>query len=264
MTFSVVAFDRDTKSWGVAVASKFLAVGSVVPWAEAGTGAVATQALSNISYGPEGLRLLRDRGAKEVVEKLTVADDKREHRQLGIVDSKGEAFAFTGSKCYDYAGHIIGDGYTVQGNILAGREVIEAMAREMDGKGMFQYRLMNALEAAQANGGDKRGKQSSAMLIVREDGGFEEFTDRYIDLRVDDSADPMGELRRLEFLWEAIFFKDEMVKVERYAQQVNEALSAAGYGTIGEWAFDNNFDYGAAEGKIGKKALTILIGQPIE
>lgn len=261
MTFSVVAYDRDTKSWGVAVASRFIAVGSVVPWAEAKVGAIATQALSNISYGPNGLKLLRENNAKKVVEKLTAADDQREHRQLGVVDSKGEAFAFTGSKCFDYAGHIIGDGFTVQGNILAGSEVIEAMAKEIEKTGKFQIKLMNALDAAQSNGGDRRGKQSAAMLIVREDGGFEKFTDRYVDLRVDDSLTPMEELRRMEFLWEATFFDSEMAEIYQNKGQIESALTKLGYKTLGEWAFDNNFECDEKEGKIGKKALKILLDQ---
>ena len=177
-TFSIVGFDPETKDLGVAVASKFIAVGALVPWAEANVGAIATQALANISYGPRGLELLR-RGysAKKVLQILISDDPQREERQVGIVDSKGEAAAFTGSKCYPYAGHIIGENYAVQGNILTGPEVLEEMAKAFEQtKGELVDKLLAALEAGDKAGGDRRGKQSAAIIVVREKGGYGGYT----------------------------------------------------------------------------------------
>lgn len=260
MTFSVVAYDRDTKSWGVGVASKFLAVGSAVPFAQYGVGAVATQAWSNLSYGPNGLELLKTKNAEDTVRALTSADDLRERRQLGIVDSKGNAFAFTGKKCLDFAGHIVGDGFTVQGNILAGRSVIEAMAKEMEGRLPFTERILRALEAAQSKGGDRRGKQSAAILIVSEQ-GYEEFTSKYVDIRIDDSKEPLRELRRVMFLWEATFFKEEMVPIKDHLTEIQSALKRLGYETLSAWAGDNNFEEKCTEDKIGEKTLRVLLEQ---
>jgi len=198
-TFSIVAFDPKTGDLGVAVASRVLAVGAVVPYAQAGVGAIATQAFANTTYGPKGLVLLRKGLTPEQVLKRLLAEDKdREHRQVGIVDAKGRATAFTGKKCLPWAGHLVGKGYAVQGNILAGEQVVKRMAQAFENtKGELAERLMAALEAGEASGGDARGKQSAALLVVRKGGGYGGFDDRYIDLRVDDHPEPVKELRRL-------------------------------------------------------------------
>jgi len=234
-TFSIVGFDPETKDLGVAVASKFIAVGALVPWAEANVGAIATQALANISYGPRGLELLR-RGysAKKVLQILISDDPQREERQVGIVDSKGEAAAFTGSKCYPYAGHIVGENYAVQGNILTEPEVLEEMAKAFEKtKGELVDRLLAALEAGDKAGGDRRGKQSAAIIVVREKGGYGGYTDRYVDLRVDDHPEPVQELKRLFKIWELTLLTrekpDDIVDKNEVAAAVQRALKKLGY-----------------------------------
>lgn len=212
MTFSIVArarHDSGRPEWGVAVASKFLAVGSAVPWARAGAGAVATQALANLSYGPEGLALLeRGADAASVVKRLTDADEERAHRQLGVVDSSGGAATFTGAECLDWAGGATGDGYCCQGNILAGGEVVSAMACAFEGtSGDLPDRLMAALEAGDEAGGDRRGRQSAALYVVREGAGYGGTIDVAVDLRVDDHQDPVPEVLRLLRL-QRLYFPD--------------------------------------------------------
>jgi uncharacterized Ntn-hydrolase superfamily protein len=199
MTFSIAAHDPERGDWGVAVASKFPAVGVVVPWARAGVGAVATQAHANVRYGPEGLALLEGgAGAERAVEALTGADEGREQRQLGMVDASGRAASFTGAECLTWAGGITGEGFTCQGNILTGPEVVEEMARAYrDSAGELVDRLLAALVAGDAAGGDRRGRQSAALLVVRAGGGYDGRNDRYIDLRVDDHRDPLTELVRV-------------------------------------------------------------------
>ncbi|MDQ7843108.1 MAG: DUF1028 domain-containing protein [Armatimonadota bacterium] len=198
-TFSIVALDPATCELGVGVASKFLAVGAAVPWARSGAGAVATQAWANLSYGPEGLALLEQGlGAEEVVRRLTEADQDREHRQVGVVDRTGGAAAWTGRECFRWAGHRTGRGYTCQGNILTGEAVVTAMAATFEhSSGPLPERLVTALEAGQAEGGDSRGQQSAALYVVKEKGGYGGWLDRYIDLRVDDHPTPIAELRKL-------------------------------------------------------------------
>jgi uncharacterized Ntn-hydrolase superfamily protein len=205
-TFSIVAYDPETGDLGVAVQSRFLGVGSVVPWAKAGVGAVATQAWANVLYGPEGLALLAGgKDAAAAVATLTGADADRDRRQVGIVDAKGRAAAHTGAGCLDWAGHRTGEGFTVQGNILAGKPVVDAMA---DGfvaaKGELADRLVEALAAGQRAGGDKRGMQSAALLVTRKNGGYGGNNDRYIDLRVEDAKDPIAELKRLLDLYKRV------------------------------------------------------------
>ena len=198
-TFSIVAFDPDRREWGIGVASKFLAVGSVVPWAQAETGAIATQSYANTSYGPGGLSLL-DEGlpAAETLQKLTDADEKRNVRQVGIVDREGNAATYTGSECLPWAGGKTGRHFTCQGNILTGPEVVDEMASAYEASsGPLAWRILSALEAADRAGGDSRGKQSAAILIVREDSGYGGFNDRMIDFRVDDHQDPIPELARI-------------------------------------------------------------------
>src|SRR5512133_1824771 len=173
-TYSIVACDLDRAQWGVATQSKFLAVGSVVPWAEAQVGAVATQSYANPQYGPDGLALLRQGvPAKEVVQRLTEADDGREQRQLGIVDGRGAAATYTGGECHDWAGGRTGDGYAAQGNILVSAATVDAIAETFESAtGSLAERLLDCLDAAQAAGGDRRGQQSAALLVVERDGGY--------------------------------------------------------------------------------------------
>jgi uncharacterized Ntn-hydrolase superfamily protein len=198
-TFSIVAYDPDRQEWGVGVASRYLAVGSVVPWARAGVGAIATQSQANTSYGPKGLQLLgKGKSAAETVRLLTEEDANRDVRQVGIVDARGNAATFTGSRCNAWAGGTTGKHYACQGNILAGEAVVRDMARAFEGtKGALAWRIMTALEAAEKAGGDKRGKQAAAILVVRDKGGAGGFNDRMIDLRVDDHKDPVKELARI-------------------------------------------------------------------
>ena len=211
MTFSIVAWDPHTPEWGVAVASKFLAVGGVVPWAEAGAGAVATQALANLSYGPGGLERMRSgEDAQSVVDALTAADDERDQRQLGIVDSSGRAATFTGTRCFDWAGGATGDGFCCQGNILAGPQVVDAMKSAFEAaSGELAVRLLAALKAGDGAGGDRRGRQSAALVVVRAGGGYGGGGDRAVDLRVDDDADPVPELLRLFDLHSLYFPRPE-------------------------------------------------------
>jgi uncharacterized Ntn-hydrolase superfamily protein len=206
-TFSIVAWDPAAREWGVAVQSKFLGVGAVVPWAQAEVGAVATQAWANTSYGPRGLALLAEGlSADEVVERLVAADEGRDHRQLGVVDRQGRAAAWTGRQCMAWAGHRVGDGFTCQGNILAGSAVVDAMAEAFTGtRGPLAERLLAALAAGQAAGGDRRGQQSAALLVVRAEGGYGRFTDRAVDLRVEDHPRPIEELTRIYRLHQLYF-----------------------------------------------------------
>ncbi|MDQ3360206.1 MAG: DUF1028 domain-containing protein [Actinomycetota bacterium] len=234
-TFSIAAFDPETDSLGVAVQSKFLAVGAVVPWARAGVGAVATQAMANFNYGPRGLQLMAEgRTAEETVEALTSADEDRDHRQLGVVDARGRAATYTGSGCFDWAGGVTGEHYAAQGNILVGRETVEAMAKTYEETGgEFAARLLAALGAGQEAGGDSRGRQSAALLVVREGGGYGGDNDRVIDLRVDDHPGPIEELARLRDL-HALYFgetgPEDVIAVDGDARkEVVDALLRAGY-----------------------------------
>ena len=228
------------------MASKFLAVGALVPWAEAGAGAVATQAYGNPRYGPEGLALLRAGAAAEaVVAQLVAADPDREQRQLGVVDAQGRSAAFTGASCHDWAGHLCGSGFAAQGNLLAGPGVVEALAATFaagraaarvggpSGGTTLAELLIDCLAAADAGGGDRRGRQSAALLVVEADGGYAGLWDRLVDLRVDDHADPVGELRRLFALHQRLFGATpagEWLPVEgALAEEVAARLAALGY-----------------------------------
>ncbi len=218
-TFSIVAYDPQEEEWGVAVQSKFLAAAAVVSWAQAKAGAVATQAWANASYGPQGLRLFEQGlSAEEVVKRLIQADEGREHRQVGVVDSRGAAFAFTGSECLPWAGHIVGEGYTCQGNILVSQETLEAMASTFEEtEGKLADRLVASLLAGQEAGGDSRGQQSAGLLVVREKGGYGGFSDRVVDLRVDDHPTPILEMKRLLELHKLYFGETDpgkLVKIE--------------------------------------------------
>ncbi|MDZ4805499.1 MAG: DUF1028 domain-containing protein [Candidatus Eisenbacteria bacterium] len=202
-TFSIVAWDSTTGDLGVAVQSKFFAVGAVVPWARAGVGAVATQSFGNTTFGPRGLEMLAaGRSPGETMEALLSDDAGRAQRQVGIVDAAGRAASFTGEGCMAWAGGKEGVHYAAQGNILAGPEVVAAMSRAFESTGgLLGDRLLAALDAGQAAGGDSRGMQSAALLVVRDKGGYGGFNDRWCDLRVDDAPNPFVELRRLYNLW---------------------------------------------------------------
>ena len=237
-TFSIVACDLKAEEWGVAVQSKFLAVGPIVPWAEANVGAIATQAYANTSYGPRGLAMLKlGFSAEETLKKLLETDEGREHRQVGIVDAQGRAAAFTGKECYPWAGHIVGKNFSVQGNILVGQETVEAMAEAFERtRGPLWKRLLEALRAGQRAGGDRRGQQSAAIVVVKEKSGYGEFTDRMIDLRVDDHPQPIEELARLLDLHELYFGQTKKrIKLDTTAtKRVQTMLKALGYykGTV--------------------------------
>lgn len=203
-TYSIVGYDAATGDLGVAVQSKFFAVGSVVPWAKAGVGAIASQAFGNTTFGPRGLALL-EQGVpvEDVIARLLESDEAAAQRQVGVVDALGASAAYTGARCMAWAGHESGPGFSAQGNILVSEATVKAMADAFRAtEGVLGERMMRALEAGQEAGGDSRGMQSAAMLIVREKGGYGGYNDRYCDLRVDDHADPIAELRRIFNVWE--------------------------------------------------------------
>jgi uncharacterized Ntn-hydrolase superfamily protein len=207
-TYSIVACDLAAGQWGVAVQSKFLAVGSVVPWAEPKVGAIATQSYANPRYGPDGLALLRaGRSAQETIEALTAADEGRAERQVGIVDRRGNAATFTGAGCHGWAGGRTGDGYAAQGNILVSADTVDALAAAFESNAHLELaeRLIESLAAAQAAGGDRRGQQSASLLVVEKDAGYAKLSDTAVDLRVDDHERPIEELRRLLMLHRELF-----------------------------------------------------------
>jgi uncharacterized Ntn-hydrolase superfamily protein len=234
-TFSIVAFDPATGDLGVAVTSKFPAVGNGVPWARAGVGAVATQAAANLSFGEEGLSLMgKGLTAGEALKKVLEADPGREDRQVGMVDSRGNAATHTGKNCFSWAGGKIGRNYAAQGNILVGAETVEAMARAFESsKGELPGRLVAALEAGQAAGGDRRGRESAALLVVRKGAGYGGKGDRWVDLRVDDHPEPVAELRRLLNVHQLYFGRTDRSKVHRIdaalARELQEVLARRGF-----------------------------------
>lgn len=234
MTFSIVARDSETGELGVAVQSKFLAVGAVVPWARADVGAIATQAWANTSYGPRGLELLGSGlTASGVVARLTADDPGREDRQLGVVSADGSVATFTGTRCFDWAGGVTGAHYACQGNILMGQETVRAMAQTFESStGLLCDRLLSALAAGQAAGGDSRGQQSAALLVVRHAGGYGGFNDRFIDLRVDDHEAPIGELQRILQLHKLYLFptdpKDLLEIDAEIGRELQSLLTATG------------------------------------
>lgn len=236
MTFSIAASDHgvDPPEWGVAVASKFLAVGSAVPWVRAGAGAVATQALANLSYGPDGLELLAEgRSAEDAVKVLTDRDDGRAHRQVGIVDALGRAASYTGRECLEWAGGVTGEGYCCQGNILTGPGVVAAMASAFEStEGELAARMLAALRAGDAAGGDRRGRQSAAVYVAREGGSYGGEIDRSVDLRVEDHPAPVPELERLFSLHRLLFPRPEdleFLPAETVAVELRALLRKAGY-----------------------------------
>ena len=253
-TYSIVACDLEAGQWGVAVQSKFLSVGAVVPWAEPQVGAVATQAYANPRYGPQGLEKLREgKSAQEVVDELTQADDGRSQRQLGIVDAQGGSASFTGDECLDWAGGRTGDGYAAQGNILVSEQTVVALATAFEGSAgkPLAERLLDCLAAGQAAGGDRRGQQSAALLVVEKEGGYAGLSDVVVDLRVDDHPRPVEELVRLYGLHQAIFGKtpaEEWIVVDdELAAELRERLARLGYdGDLEEaftaWAGNENLE----------------------
>lgn len=220
-TYSIVAYDRVTGDLGVAVQSKFFGVGTVVPWAKAGVGAIATQASANIRYGPEGLKLLEaGLTPREVIDKLTSADEGRDDRQCGMVDANGSAASYTGRACLAFAGNRTGTHYAVQGNILVGEKVLEDMAEAYEaaqkaGAGELADWLVAALQAGEDAGGDSRGRQSAALLVVRDKSGYGGANDRYIDLRVEDHTDPTHELGRLLEIHKKFYARRHQAKPAR-------------------------------------------------
>ncbi|WP_226577942.1 DUF1028 domain-containing protein [Halobacillus litoralis] len=234
-TFSIAAHDPDTGEWGVAVQSKFLGVGAVVPWAKAGVGAVATQAFANPAYGPDGLSLLEEGfSAEGVVEKLTTGDPQKEERQVGVIDAQGRAASFTGKECYDWAGGKVGKHYAAQGNILVNEATVTDMGEAFEkAQGSLADRLMTAIKAAQQAGGDSRGKQSAAILVVKDQAGYGGLSDVAVDLRVDDHPDPIEELDRIYQLQKLYFGETEpedVLEVKGYVKGgVLNHLNRLGY-----------------------------------
>ena len=248
MTFSLVARSADGSQWGVAVASKFLAVGAAVPAAKYGVGAIATQSLANLAYRPDGLRMLTEgRTAQEVLDALTAADDVRDQRQAGIVDRDGNAATFTGDGCHAWAGGRTGAGYAAQGNILTGPEVVDALADAFEGTaGTLAHRLTTALLAGDRAGGDRRGRQSAALLVVSENGGYGGGSDVLVDLRIDDHPDPVPELGRLLDLHDLYFGKPDpdalLPLTGELLDEVQDRLARLGYETLDAWAGVENYE----------------------
>jgi uncharacterized Ntn-hydrolase superfamily protein len=234
MTFSIVARDPQKGELGIAVQSKFLGVGAVVPWAKAGVGAIATQSWANTSYGPRGLDLLENGlSADEVLTHLTQNDENRAKRQVGIVSVAGKPTTYTGEECFPWAGGYIGEHFACQGNILVGEDTVLAMARTFEETtGLLCDRLISALAAGQEAGGDSRGQQSAALLVVKEKGGYEGFNDRFIDLRVDDHPHPIDELRRILQLHKLYLFptdpSDILIIDQKLAVEIQELLTRSG------------------------------------
>jgi uncharacterized Ntn-hydrolase superfamily protein len=252
-TYSIAACDLEAGQWGVATQSKFLAVGSVVPWAEPEIGAIATQAYANPRYGRDGLDLLREGlSPDEVVARLTEADEGRAHRQLGVVDSEGRSATFTGDECVDWAGGRTGPCYAAQGNILVSGETVDAIAATFESStGPLAERLLDCLDAAQAAGGDRRGQQSAALLVVERDAGYAGLSDEVVDLRVEDHERPLEELRRIFALHQAMFGKtpaDQWLEVDDdLAAELRDRLARLGYeGDLGaafvRWTGNENLE----------------------
>ena len=248
-TYSLCACDLAAGQWGVATQSKFLAVGSVVPWAEPHVGAIATQAYANPRYGPEGLALLREGlSAEDVVDRLTSADDERAHRQLGVVDAAGRAATYTGDDCLAWAGGRTGEGYAAQGNILVSGATVDALAETFEssaGKPLAE-RLLDSLDAAEAAGGDSRGRQSAALIVVERDGGYANLSDVLIDLRVDEHPDPLVELRRIYRMHDALFGstpREQWLTVdEALRAELDDLLRRAGHPDLASWAGVENLE----------------------
>ncbi len=256
-TFSIVAYSPEENAWGVAVASKFLAAGALVSWAKSDAGAIATQSFAKVGFGPAGLALLAEgKSASETLAALLKDDPKRESRQVGIVDAQGNVAAHTGKSCNDWAGHKLGTHFSVQGNILTGADVLDAMSESfLSASGELADRLVAALRAGDSAGGDKRGKQSAAVLVVKPGGGYGGDTDHYLDLRVDDDEQPVKKLRQL-LESHHLFFgeakpEDQLPINEEIARELQNILVSEGYmgGEVnGEWD------------AVTKQAFWVLVG----
>ena len=256
MTFSIVARSADGESWGVAVASKFLAVGAAVPAAVAGVGAVATQAYANVAYKGLGLAHLDEGATASVaVQRLIEEDEGRDERQVGIVDLDGGAATYTGPACLDWAGGLTGEGCAVQGNILTGPEVVEEMLRTFEASDPdlpLARRLLAALQAGDTAGGDRRGRQSAALLVVKEGAGYGGFDDVAVDLRIDDHADPMGELERLLGLHEDLHpdvpEEDRVPDTPELLAELDSRAAALGFDGFLAWTGAHNYEgYGGPD-----------------
>jgi uncharacterized Ntn-hydrolase superfamily protein len=248
-TYSLCACDLVAGQWGVATQSKFLAVGSVVPWAEPQVGAIATQAYANPGYGPDGLALLREGlTADEVIGRLTSADDGRAHRQLGVVDREGRAATYTGAECHAWAGGRTGHRYAAQGNILVSGATVDSLVETFEASAgkPLAVRLLDCLDAAEAAGGDSRGRQSAALLVVERDGGYAGLPDLPVALRVDDHPDPLVELRRIYRLHDALFGqtpREEWIPVDAaLREEIDGLLGATGHVTLADWAGAENLE----------------------
>jgi uncharacterized Ntn-hydrolase superfamily protein len=248
-TYSMVGCDLEARQWGVAVQSKFLAVGALCPFAEAEVGAVATQSFVNPRYGPDGLALLREGlSAEEAVERLTAADEGRAQRQLGIVDREGRAATYTGERCFAWAGGRTGAGYAAQGNILVGEETVDALAATFEATDDLPLvqRLIECLGNAQAAGGDRRGQQSAALVVVQKDGGYAGLSDTLVDLRVDDHERPIEELRRIYGIHRRLFEvspRDDWLPLEGDLRtEVDERLGRLGQNSLAAWAGVENLE----------------------
>ena len=248
-TYSICACDLEAQQWGVAVQSKFLAVGCVVPWAEPLVGAIATQSWANPRYGPDGLALLREGlTAEETVMRLTEADEGRAQRQLGIVDREGRGATYTGDECNDWAGGRVGSGYAAQGNILVSTETVDALAETFEataGKPLVE-RLLDSLDAAQAAGGDRRGQQSAAILVVGPEQGYAGLSDVFVDLRVDDHVRPLEELRRLFGIHQELFGgtpRSQWIAVnDGLRKEIEDRLAVLGFDRLEDWAGEENLE----------------------
>ncbi|MGM0841670.1 MAG: DUF1028 domain-containing protein [Bacillota bacterium] len=226
MTYSIVGYDPEEKEWGIAVQSKFLGVGSVVPFAKAGVGAVATQSYANTSYGPHALQLMEEgKTAEEALDIITKDDPDRPLRQVGLIDACGNSATFTGEGCYDWAGGLTGKHFAAQGNILVDENTVKAMTETFESTtGSLAERLLHALDAGQDAGGDSRGMQSAALLVVKESGGYGGFNDRYIDLRVDDHTSPIKELKRIYSMHQLYFKESEPGRVVLLEGEIHDEV----------------------------------------
>jgi uncharacterized Ntn-hydrolase superfamily protein len=282
-TFSIVAHDPAEHAWGIAVASKFPAVGAVVPWARAEAGAVATQSYANTTFGPLGLALMQEGlSAREAVDRLIEDDDQRALRQLGMVDARGTAATYTGEGCYEWAGGLTGPSFCCQGNILSGSQVIESMAAAyQETVGDFPGRLVSALLAGDRAGGDRRGRQSAAILAVKTGGGYGGFNDRWLDYRVDDHVDPVPELEKLLGLHHLYFGASEpedqlaiegevartlqaiMVQLAYYAGEVNGVYDGETRRSLREFLGNENFEDRTdfEQGRIDRPVLEYLVNK---
>jgi len=248
-TYSICACDLEARQWGVAVQSKFLAVGCIVPWAEPLVGAVATQSWANPRYGPDGLVLLREGlSAEETVARLTAADDDRAQRQLGIVDGEGRGATYTGAECNEWAGGRVGPGYAAQGNILVSADTVDALAGtfETTAEKPLADRLLDCLDAAQTAGGDRRGQQSAAILVVGPEQGYAGLSDIFVDLRVDDHERPLEELRRLFGIHQELFGRTpraNWIEVDDgLRKEIEDRLAVLGFDRLEDWAGVENLE----------------------